>query len=42
MDGFFKTGWIADMVSAGHWYTTISVIHHCHAQTIGSVGLKHD
>jgi len=38
MDSFFKTGWIAAMVSAGHWYTTISVIYHCHAQKIGSVG----
>lgn len=42
MDGFFETRWIADMVSAGHRYTTISVIHHCHSQTIRCVGLKHN
>lgn len=40
MNSFFETGWISDMVSAGHLHTTVSVIHHCHAQTIGSVSLK--
>lgn len=42
MNGLFETGWIAHVISAGHWRTTISVIHHCHTQTIGRVGLKHD